>query len=174
MQLQIALFPLINQNATWVSSNSFMSIAHISLNRFGPWRVRSLVKPHLRRNESYFGFSQSSCIYQKRIFFDWRVLYEACFLAFHQNYLRQYVNIIRELFNWSVVSVSSQKIPTTYLNDSYLLWLVSCWHDAVHHVSSSPFILRPPPRGGVLPYMGFIDMCGPKGEGINLSWFWQV
>ena len=29
------------------------------------------------------------------------------------------------------------------------------------------YMEKAPPQGGVLPYMGYIGMCGPKGYGVS-------
>ena len=40
-----------------------------------------------------------------------------------------------------------------------------------HYLRSAPIdtslVLKGPPPGGVLPYMGYIGMCGPKGYGFS-------
>ena len=39
--------------------------------------------------------------------------------------------------------------------------------DKNHHLSKKPYDLYPGGGGGVLPYMGYIGMCGPKGYGFS-------
>ena len=49
----------------------------------------------------------------------------------------------------------SENKRTTHVIDSLLLL----------HILLTAY--RPPPGGGLLPYMGYIGMCGPKGYGFS-------